>query len=171
MEMKDGLYRVSTPYLCAGFVVEGGVVVRCAPILKGKIEYWKTVAQYVEASVGVGMRVLVYGGREYTNEKFVFEALDVLHKKHKITGIIEGGARGADTLGRLWGESRGIPVWEFRADWDKHGKAAGILRNQDMLDQGKPDAAVGFPGGRGTADMRSRIVKAGVKLWEPQEKT
>lgn len=42
--MKDGLYQVTTSYLCAGFVVKDGKVVRCAPILKRKIEYWKTVA-------------------------------------------------------------------------------------------------------------------------------
>lgn len=45
--MKDGLYRVTTSYLCAGFVVEGGKVVRCAPILRKKLSYWKTVAKLV----------------------------------------------------------------------------------------------------------------------------
>jgi len=40
--MKDGLYRVTTSYLCAGFVVEGGKVSRCAPILRRKLDYWKT---------------------------------------------------------------------------------------------------------------------------------
>lgn len=45
--MKDGLYRVETSSLCAGFVIEGGKIVACAPILLGKLEYWKTVAQKV----------------------------------------------------------------------------------------------------------------------------
>jgi uncharacterized protein DUF669 len=48
----DGLYRVSTPYLCAGFVVERGTIVQCAPILRGRIEYWITVAQQI---TGVNM--------------------------------------------------------------------------------------------------------------------
>lgn len=42
--MKDGLYRVTTSYLCAGFTVEGGVVTWCAPILRKRLAYWKTVA-------------------------------------------------------------------------------------------------------------------------------
>jgi hypothetical protein len=45
--MKDGLYRVTTPYLCAGFVVEGGRVTLCAPILHKRIEYWQTQGKYV----------------------------------------------------------------------------------------------------------------------------
>lgn len=45
--LADGLYRVSTSYLCAGFVVRGGVVVECAPVLAKRIGYWATVAQWV----------------------------------------------------------------------------------------------------------------------------
>jgi hypothetical protein len=43
-EMSDGLYRVETPHLCAGFVVKGGKVVACAPILRKRLDYWRTVA-------------------------------------------------------------------------------------------------------------------------------
>ena len=46
-KMKDGLYRVVTSYFCAGFVVENGVIIQCAPILKNKIEFWKTVAERI----------------------------------------------------------------------------------------------------------------------------
>ncbi len=42
--MTDGLYRVTTSYLCAGFVIEKGRVTQCAPILRKKIDYWKTIA-------------------------------------------------------------------------------------------------------------------------------
>lgn len=45
--MRDGLYRVTTRYLCAGFVVEHGRVVACAPILRRKLDYWQTIAQWV----------------------------------------------------------------------------------------------------------------------------
>lgn len=46
--MKDGLYQVTTRYLCAGFEMKDGEVISCAPILKGKIEYWKTIAKYIK---------------------------------------------------------------------------------------------------------------------------
>jgi len=45
--MRDGLYRINTDYLCAGFVIKNDKVVICAPILKKKINYWKTVATWV----------------------------------------------------------------------------------------------------------------------------
>lgn len=45
--MRDGLYGVRTSYLCAGFVVEGGRVTLCAPILRRKLDYWVTVARWL----------------------------------------------------------------------------------------------------------------------------
>jgi hypothetical protein len=48
MRLIDGLYRITTSYLCAGFVVENGVVTACAPILRKRLAYWKTIAVRVE---------------------------------------------------------------------------------------------------------------------------
>lgn len=45
--MKDGLYIVTTKYLCAGFVIKDNKVINCAPILKNKLFYWKTIAEFV----------------------------------------------------------------------------------------------------------------------------
>lgn len=47
--MRDGLYRVTTGYLCAGFVVKRGKIVRCAPILRAKLAYWTRIAERVSA--------------------------------------------------------------------------------------------------------------------------
>jgi hypothetical protein len=45
--VADGLYQVTTPYLCAGFVVRDGRVVECAPILRRKIAYWIRQAERI----------------------------------------------------------------------------------------------------------------------------
>ena len=45
--MKDGLYQVTTSYLCAGFVLKNNKVIQCAPILKNKFYYWKTIAKWI----------------------------------------------------------------------------------------------------------------------------
>lgn len=45
--MKDGLYRVSTSYFVAGFVISNGKPVAIAPILKRKFYYWKKVAVFI----------------------------------------------------------------------------------------------------------------------------
>jgi len=47
MYLKDGLWMVTTRYLVAGFVVKDGEVIQCAPILRKKIDYWKTIAVWI----------------------------------------------------------------------------------------------------------------------------
>ena len=84
--------------------------------------------------------------------------------------IIEGGAKGADTLAWKWarhflGKGSEYSV-QFRARWDMHGKAAGPIRNKQMLDEGKPDLVISFPGGRGTANMIKQAKAAGVEVME-----
>lgn len=78
--------------------------------------------------------------------------------------IISGCAKGADSVGVDWAAANWLPCRQFPADWETHGKAAGPIRNQQMLDEGKPDLVVAFPGGRGTADMVRRAKKAGVEV-------
>ena len=53
---------------------------------------------------------------------------------------------------------------EYPAPWKRFGPSAGGIRNQQMLDEGKPDLVVAFPGGKGTADMVRRAENAGVKV-------
>lgn len=80
--------------------------------------------------------------------------------------IIAGGAKGADTSAIYWAVINGCPFTEYPADWDKHGKAAGPIRNQQMLDEAKPDLVVAFlvPNSRGTKDMIARAEKARVPV-------
>ena len=111
-----------------------------------------------------GFRVLVCGGRDYTDRAHVFATLDRVHAKRPISLVIHGAARGADTLAGDWAEERGIEVWRFVASWQTHGKAAGAIRNQAMLSTGRPEGVVAFPGGAGTADMVAKAEAAGVTV-------
>lgn len=114
------------------------------------------------------MRFLVCGGRDYVNRQAVYDALDLLNTEVGVSAIISGMARGADTYGAQWAEDRGVALMKFPADWGKHGKGAGPIRNQQMLNEGKPDGVVAFPGGSGTADMMYRAKMAGLEVWEPE---
>lgn len=109
-------------------------------------------------------RVLVFGGRDYNDEERLFAELDALEPRP--THLVHGGAPGADRLAGIWGELRGLVVDEVHAEWDVHGRAAGPIRNQHMIDAYHPRRAVGFPGGRGTADMTRRLKAAGIPLRE-----
>jgi len=99
---------------------------------------------------------LVCGGRDYADRERVREILDDIHALTPITTLVHGAAPGADSLAFEWAIANNIPARSFPADWQKHGKAAGPIRNQQMLDEGRPDIVVAFPGGRGTADMVTR---------------
>lgn len=112
------------------------------------------------------MRVLVCGGRDYADASRLWTVLDAIHRKHPINLLIHGGAMGADTLAGEWALARGVGCWRCPAEWGKHGKSAGPIRNRQMLEHGKPNMVVAFPGGRGTANMVSQARAAGVEVIE-----
>jgi predicted polyphosphate/ATP-dependent NAD kinase len=98
-------------------------------------------------------RVLVCGGRDYNNIPYLYGFLDCFHAQVGITHLLEGGATGADAAARMWAVARRIQFTTYPANWSKHGKAAGPIRNRAMLDEGKASVVIAFPGGVGTADM------------------
>lgn len=106
-------------------------------------------------------RVVVTGGRDYTDWNKVGSVLDAIHAQLPITLLAEGGAEGADALAHSWARTRGIPAARFHAHWDFYGNAAGPRRNAWMLEIVVPDLVVAFPGGRGTEDMVRRAHAAG----------
>lgn len=116
------------------------------------------------------MRILVCGGRDFTDTDSMFSVLDRVSATRGMSWLIHGGCpTGADKIAGQWAEARRIPEWVFPPNWPKYGKAAGPIRNQQMIDEGKPNACVAFPGGRGTADMIARCKKAGIPVWEPMK--
>lgn len=110
------------------------------------------------------MKLLVTGGRDFEDFDLVCKVLDDVHAKQTVTLLIEGGARGADTLAKKWAISRGVTFVEEKARWNELGKAAGLIRNQLMIDKYKPDLCVAFPGGRGTADCTWKAIDAGIEV-------
>lgn len=108
------------------------------------------------------MRVLVCGARDFTIESAVWGLLSDFLQVAKVEVLIHGGAPGVDTIAGQWANERGIPVEVFPADWDASGRAAGPIRNQRMIDEGKPDVVFAINGGRGTADMLRRARRAGI---------
>lgn len=109
-------------------------------------------------------RLLVCGGRDYSDRRRAYVELDRIHVAYPISVIICGAAAGADRLAMDWAAARRVKCLPFPADWEKHGRRAGPIRNQQMLDEGVPTLVVAFPGGTGTADMVRRATKAGIKV-------
>jgi len=119
------------------------------------------------------IRLLVCGGRNYTDRDAVFRVLDRVHAEKGISVLIHGAATGADALAGKWAVERGVDLTVFPATWRKadgsRDNGAGSIRNARMLAEGQPDAVVAFPGGGGTANMIDQARKAGVPVWQPME--
>lgn len=129
------------------------------------------------------MRVLIFGGRDFNDQNLMMNTLNNFYTFNgPITFIIHGDAKGADTLGKHFARNwLGVPDLPFPAAWKdlsapgavvKEGKygpynaVAGHQRNQRMIDEGKPDWGIMMPGGTGTADMKARLDKAGIPVWD-----
>lgn len=114
----------------------------------------------------MGERVLICGGRHFDDGDAIYAALNDFERDRDIALIIQGGASGADAWAKKYAEGGKIRCLEFRANWKKHGKAAGPIRNERMIEQGRPTVVIAFPGGRGTADMVERARSAGIEVIE-----
>ena len=117
------------------------------------------------------MRVLVCGGRDFTNRDLLHRVLNDHHKRYGITAIIEGNARGADRLAGYWARSNKIDNEKYPANWKKYGKAAGPIRNQEMITVGCPDIVIAFPGGKGTEDMIRKAEQANISTLSIVDRT
>jgi hypothetical protein len=91
------------------------------------------------------IKVLVCGGRDYSNRARVEQILDAAVERLDLTSIVQGGQTGADTLAKQWALARKLQCETFYADWDRLGNAAGPLRNKRMLDEAKPELVIAFP--------------------------
>lgn len=108
------------------------------------------------------MRVAIVGSRKFTN---AYEFLTLLEPfSEGITHIVSGGAAGVDTLAFKYARDLAIPITVWFPDWNKHGKAAGMIRNQLIVDD--CELVIAFPGPNsvGTRGTISLAVKNGVPV-------
>lgn len=117
------------------------------------------------------VRVLICGSRSWEDEWIIHRLLDGIADYHQPDfEVIEGGAKGADSHAASWvaGHGSEYPPQHscFPADWKRHGRAAGPIRNQRMLDEGRPTVVMAFTNGsRGTQDMIDRAKRAGIPTY------
>jgi len=106
------------------------------------------------------MKVAIIGSREFYDYDLLCKSLE--HVKDKITLIISGGARGADSLAERFALENNIPTRIFKPDWDRLGKRAGFMRNKDIVSNA--DVIIAFwngvsPGTASSIDLAEEYEK------------
>lgn len=115
-------------------------------------------------------RLIFCGDRNWQDEYFIRSVGETLRKELGDFVMIEGEARGADRLSKKVALfNLGVEVVEFPANWAEFGRAAGAIRNEQMLKEGKATGVVAFHddiyGSKGTRNMVDIARKAGLPVW------
>ncbi len=117
------------------------------------------------------MKVIIAGSRNIDDYKLVAQAMK--RCGYTVTEVVCGMATGIDKQGEVWARANNIPVKEMPADWYRHGKAAGPIRNREMALYA--DAAVVIWDGksRGSRNMINEMIRQGkpyfVQLTESED--
>lgn len=116
-------------------------------------------------------RILITGSRHGWDADDLGHALERLRAEYPGATLVHGAARGVDIQAATVWRSWGLPTEAHPALWAAHGKGAGPIRNQEMVDAGA-EICVAFlvPGSRGTADCLTRARTAGIptRIYEPR---
>lgn len=112
--------------------------------------------------------ILVCGSRNYDDAETITEVLGTYRKRYESITIIHGACSGADTIAQAYADYFKIPCKSYPALWKDHGRGAGPIRNQRMLDEGKPSLVLAFhddiKSSKGTRDMVSKSMKISIPV-------
>ncbi len=106
------------------------------------------------------MKVAVIGSRGFNNYDLLKKTLSNI----EITLLVSGGATGADSLGEQYAIENNIETKIFLPDWDKHKRAAGMIRNTDIVNESEVVVAFWDGNSRGTLDSINKAKKSNKKL-------
>jgi len=116
------------------------------------------------------MNILIAGSRNFNDYNFLKEEVNnILINKYDNITIISGCAKGVDKFGEKFAAEYNINVLKFPAQWDLHGKKAGYLRNEEMVNflNKENDFAIFFWDGesKGTTHTINLCKKKGIKSY------
>lgn len=115
--------------------------------------------------------ILVTGSRDYESQDDVWYALNLRLAEHGPFVLKHGAAPGADFLAHHWwiliGQHAGVVEDQHPADWAEYGKAAGFIRNKEMIDGGADEVLAFFQVGatnKGTQNTVDLAHEAGIPV-------
>jgi len=108
------------------------------------------------------MKVIIAGSRNIVDYNTIVSAIN--SSQFKITCVVSGTARGVDTLGEKWAKENKVKIERYPADWDKHGRAAGYIRNEQMSKVADALIAIWDGESKGTKHMIDIMVNLGKRV-------
>jgi len=111
------------------------------------------------------MNLAIVGSRDMTQSTLFNEVMAKYVKNHGLPKcIISGGAKGADAFAKQYAIKNNIPYLEMAPNWRKYGKAAGPMRNTDIIAQA--EYVISFPShfGSGTQDSINKAQDRGIPV-------
>jgi len=115
------------------------------------------------------MKTIIAGSRDITEYDLVVQA--IAESGFVITEVVCGMAKGVDMLGYRYAKDHRIPIKEFPADWNKHGRAAGPIRNKEMALYAEALIALWDGESRGTKNMIDLATKQGLRVYVKRVKS
>jgi len=111
------------------------------------------------------MKLIIAGSRTYESYLGLCRILRDTGLHDRITMVISGGARGADSLGERWANDHKRDLRVIYGDWKTHGRKAGPLRNEYMAANADALLAIrNTKSSRGTDDMIRRARAHGLEV-------
>jgi hypothetical protein len=137
------------------------------------------------------VRLIIAGSRDVHNQLWVDQAVawalndwgllecvgfaPVRYVQQVVTEVVSGGARGVDELGERWAAAHGVHCHRMRADWVRHGRGAGLVRNRAMATYAALGPNIGLGSGglvavwdgvsSGTKHMIEHAVASGLRVY------
>jgi len=109
------------------------------------------------------MKTIIAGSRNIEEYQLVLSAIEA--SGFEITEVVSGGARGVDSLGEKYGLEKNLPIKVFPADWEQHGRKAGIMRNKEMAAYADALIAIWDGNSPGTYNMITEAESCKLKIF------
>jgi hypothetical protein len=119
--------------------------------------------QETTVMIPAGTRIAFTGGTKYQNTEKIWAVLDKVHARYPDMVLMHGNAPGADTVAKLWADSRKVTHLPFEPEWKKYGNACVFKRNDEILAT-EPMHLIAFPGTGITDNMVDKAKKLGIPV-------